>query len=488
MSTRYTDRRIWAASDGARPATTVQANRTVIYCRISLDAAGQGLGVERQEQECRSLCERNGWTVDAVLVDNDMSATTGKRRPAFEELLADPPTRIVTWHTDRLVRLTEELDRVIKLEVPVHTVTAGDLDLATPAGRAVARTITAWARYEGEQKSLRQKSSHRQRAGKGKPFWSHRRPFGFEPKGAHNKAEADALRHCFAMVQEGQTFAACAAYLTAAGFTTTRGSVWRGPGLSVTMRHPRNAGLVVYQDEIVGQGQWEPIVSEEEWRSILSRSESLPQAKAAIGGGDKIKSLLGGIGVCGQCGAKLRQTWQQSVRRKGKADEHRVRTRVYQPACHHVAIDADWLDDLVSKAALREASHPARALRDGRPVQPAEAQEAAANAVALRSRLEDVARREALDELTAGQARTMTETLRERLGAAEAKAVSFYSANPLDRAYSPAGLLTAWRSNELSLQHKREAVLKYLARVSVRPRLNRNERANADMVTIEHAT
>ena len=53
---------------------------------------------------------------------------------------------VSTRHTDRLVRLTEELDRVIKVEVPVHTVTAGDLDLSTPAGRAVARTITAWAR------------------------------------------------------------------------------------------------------------------------------------------------------------------------------------------------------------------------------------------------------------------------------------------------------------------------------------------------------
>lgn len=491
---KYRDKRSDAAPSG-EAGPTVTNDRTVIYCRISLDAAREGLGVERQEAECRALAERNGWHVDDVITDNDISATTGKRRPGFEQLLSDPPARIITWHTDRLVRLTEELDRVIRLEVPVHTVTAGDLDLATPAGRAVARTITAWARYEGEQKSLRQQASHRQRVQKGKPFWSHRRPFGFTDDGQHHETEAPALRHCFAILQKGGTFAEAAAYLTGEGFTTTRGGKWHGPGLSRTMRHPRNAGLITYQSaadrrrgelpEIAGHGEWDPIVSEEEWRAILSRSEAMTPRIAAAPAGEKVKSLLGGIAECAECGDKVRRTRQQSVRRKGHPDEYRVLTYVYQPRCHHVSIPVEWLDEYVSKFVWRAMMSPATMLVDGPELAPEEAQEAAAEAVRLRERLEDVARREALDEISRDVANVQYEVLRARLAAAEAKAVAHYSASPLERLYSPAEILEAWRSDELSLQHRREAVARFIESVKIRPRAHRNERANPSMVEVE---
>ena len=45
-----------------------------IYARISRDREGAGLGVERQEADCRALAERLGWDVVAVYVDNDISA------------------------------------------------------------------------------------------------------------------------------------------------------------------------------------------------------------------------------------------------------------------------------------------------------------------------------------------------------------------------------------------------------------------------------
>src|SRR5690349_13464343 len=126
-----------------------------IYVRISLDKTGEGLGVERQEQACRELCEHKGWEVREVFCDNDISATTGKRRPGFEALLASDPDVIVVWHIDRLVRLSRDLERVIDLGVNIHGVTAGHIDLSHPGGRAVAKTITAWAQYEGEQKAER---------------------------------------------------------------------------------------------------------------------------------------------------------------------------------------------------------------------------------------------------------------------------------------------------------------------------------------------
>ena len=99
--------------------------RASIYCRISLDATGLGLGVERQERECRKKCEDNGWEVAGVFVDNDVSAFSGRLRPQFEALLASKPEAIVVWHADRLVRRTADLARVIELGCDVHAVTAG---------------------------------------------------------------------------------------------------------------------------------------------------------------------------------------------------------------------------------------------------------------------------------------------------------------------------------------------------------------------------
>jgi len=163
--------------------------RSAIYCRISQDRAGESLGVERQAEECRALAEHLGHEIEHVYIDNDLSATTGRTRPQFEAMLKAHPESIIVWHQDRLLRLTADLERVISLNVPVYTVTAGTLDLSTPAGRAVARTVAAWSTYEGEQKVLRQKSANTQRAASG--TWQlSRRPYGYEAigKGSERKA------------------------------------------------------------------------------------------------------------------------------------------------------------------------------------------------------------------------------------------------------------------------------------------------------------
>jgi DNA invertase Pin-like site-specific DNA recombinase len=66
---------------------------------------------------------------------------------------------VIAWHTDRLHRSSRELEEFIDIcegaGVAVETVKAGPVDFSTPAGRAVARTLGAWARYESEHKAER---------------------------------------------------------------------------------------------------------------------------------------------------------------------------------------------------------------------------------------------------------------------------------------------------------------------------------------------
>src|ERR671910_2449931 len=149
--------------------------RAAIYTRISQDRTGAGLGIERQETDCRALAERLGWEIIAVHADNDLSAYSGKPRPGYRALLADlragVADAVLVWHTDRLHRSPAELEEYIGVceprGVPTMTVKAGPIDLATPAGRMVARQLGAVGRYESEHKSERIKRKMAQKAENG---------------------------------------------------------------------------------------------------------------------------------------------------------------------------------------------------------------------------------------------------------------------------------------------------------------------------------
>ncbi|MBI3224190.1 MAG: recombinase family protein [Mycolicibacterium cosmeticum] len=115
--------------------------RAAIYLRISSDPTGQ-LGVSRQREDCTALCDERGWK-PLEYVDNDVSATSGKRRPPYEQMLADIRDgcvgAVVAWDLDRLHRRPIELEAFMALADEKHLALAtvsGDIDLSTAQGRA----------------------------------------------------------------------------------------------------------------------------------------------------------------------------------------------------------------------------------------------------------------------------------------------------------------------------------------------------------------
>jgi DNA invertase Pin-like site-specific DNA recombinase len=86
----------------------VTTKRALIYCRISQDREGAGLGVDRQRKDCEGLARRLGWQVVTVHTDNDASAYSGKVRTGYRALLDDlgagRADAVLVWHTDRLHR------------------------------------------------------------------------------------------------------------------------------------------------------------------------------------------------------------------------------------------------------------------------------------------------------------------------------------------------------------------------------------------------
>jgi site-specific DNA recombinase len=73
-------RDVWKGGAPAGLAAGVDTVRAAVYCRISDDRRGLGLGVARQRQDCTELARRNGWQVAGTFIDNDVSAYSGKPR------------------------------------------------------------------------------------------------------------------------------------------------------------------------------------------------------------------------------------------------------------------------------------------------------------------------------------------------------------------------------------------------------------------------
>jgi DNA invertase Pin-like site-specific DNA recombinase len=282
-----------------------------IYCRISRDPTRDELGVKRQQKACEALCESKGWHVSAVFTDDDRSAYSGKKRPAYLEMLERLASgefdRLVAWHPDRFTRSTRELEDLIdainNAKAQVATVQTGAYDLTTPSGRMNARLVGTVARYESEHKSERIKAKALELAERGVVGGGGTRPFGFEDdRITINKAEAKVVRQAARDIVNGRTLRAVVADLNDGGVTTPTGAPWRSNVLKRILTAPRIAGKRQHRGEVIGKAVWKPILDDTTWHRVRA---ILLDPERKKGGQPRRYLLTGGIAVCGKCGANL---------------------------------------------------------------------------------------------------------------------------------------------------------------------------------------
>lgn len=337
---------------------TRMPGEAVIYVRISRDRAGAGLGIARQEQDGRGLADRLGLTVRRVYADNDISAASGKHRPDYLAMLADladSPAAVITWHTDRLHRRVAELEEYVAFAelhgIATYTVQAGELDLATPSGRLVARMLGAAAAYEIEHMKERHRAAKRQAAEKGE-WRGGRRPFGYAEDGVTLvAAEADAIASGAAQVIAGMSLAAVARRWNAAGLTTGSGRAWRPNEAGRVLLRARNAALVEHRDpdsgenQVVGPASWPPVLTLDQWHQV--RHVLTDPARRTTPGPER-RWLLSGILTCGACGAKMAAS---TTAGKGRGTRPVYRCRAGGGRVH-VARDCQAADDFVTGYVL----------------------------------------------------------------------------------------------------------------------------------------
>jgi DNA invertase Pin-like site-specific DNA recombinase len=282
------------AKPQSAPATAV------IYCRISDDKSdGKAVAVERQEAICRDFAHEKGITVTRVYVDNSISATKGKMRPDFEQMLKDRPPAIIAWHQDRLIRLTKELERVIELDVPIYTVAGGIVDLSTPQGRAVARTVAAWSTYEGEQKSDRQDVATTSFISMGEPVPGKRR-FGYLAADKELGRRVNIKMH---PLEGPQVQALFEEFLGGASVSALAKKMnWRNLRVRETLSNPAYAGWIVRRGERYPAAEHvDRLVSQEDFDAVQARLKDRSETYRANSPGGVVKHLASGIARCGVC-------------------------------------------------------------------------------------------------------------------------------------------------------------------------------------------
>lgn len=289
------------------------------YVRISDDDEREGLGVARQTKDAVDLARREGWEVVETYADNSISAFKRVVRPAFERMLVDLGSGkidgAVVWDIDRLARQPMDLERLIRLYDDRPSLVFGtcqaNIDLATPDGRWMARTLVNFANKTSADMSRRLKRKSLELAQDGKPNGGGTRAYGWKDGGLElEPSEAVIVREAASRILSGESPISICRELDERGVPRPGTSkMWEPSVLKALLIRPRMAGLRQHQGKImIGddgapvRAVWEPLLELEAWEALRTLLTD-PEREIGRGKADR-KYLLSGILRC-QCGAKM---------------------------------------------------------------------------------------------------------------------------------------------------------------------------------------
>jgi DNA invertase Pin-like site-specific DNA recombinase len=450
--------------------------RAAIYARISQDREGAGLGVDRQIADCQKLAEQLGVEVVSVHRDDDTSAYSGKRRKGYEALLKDLEAGranvVLAWHGDRLHRSPKELETFIDVceahHVTVHTVQGGVVDLSTPTGRMIARTVGTMARFESEHKSARIKRARLQAATDGR-WHGGPTPWGFLDDGVtHHPEQAAAIRYATEQILAGAALRSVVKTINERGLRNTKGNLWIPREFREVLMRARNAGIAVYQGKEVGKATWEPIVSEDSWRAVVA---VLGDPARRTTTGNRVTWLGSYVYRCGTegCTSFMICTTSGGGSRGAAKRPASYRCRISRENAirGHVSRRADYVDALVEEYLLTRLERPDAVdllTVDDEAAEDTSALHAEANT--LRARLDALAVEFADGALTASQLRTATERIRGKLELVEQRIASAAAVSPLVGIVGVPNPREVWNGWDIG---RKRAVVKELLEVTILP-------------------
>ena len=233
------------------------------------------------------------------------------------------------------------------------------------------------------------------------------------------------------------------------------GRGWTRQSIRTILLNPRIAGLSAYRGEIVGRGDWEPLVSEETWRAVRGILQD-PARKPPRG----VRTLLGGLALC-PCGNVV----------SGMPNHRGQRVYRCQPPTRnrdwsggHVARQAEPVEDLIEKLVIARLSREDAAdlvtVPEGGPDVGALREES----VAIRANLEEMAADRAVGLITRAQMLAATERANLRLDQIGAELEHAARENVLTPLVAAENAAAVWEDLDLS---RKRAVIRTLMTITL---------------------
>lgn len=325
-----------------------------IYARISRDTEGLQAGVDRQQEDCRTLAARHDYRIAATYIDNDISASKFSRaaRPQYQNMMAAARRGefevIVAYSNSRLTRRMLELEDLIQLHeqhgTQIVTVVSGQDNLSTADGRMVARIKASVDAGEAERAGERIRRAHLQRARNGTTNHGGR-PFGWGiDKLTPDPVEAQRIQDAAQQVLAGVSLHVIAAEWNRANILTSRGNKWTHTTVRRLLERPRMVGWRTHRGAIIHDSSGRPVRGE--WVPLLDQ-DTFDQLQAWFARDGRSRRsgarryLLTGTARCKVCGARMYGTQT----RTGYAYQCAV-----ESSSHTVTVTGAPTDDAVAEA------------------------------------------------------------------------------------------------------------------------------------------
>lgn len=409
--------------------------RAALYCRMSVAEMGDLEKVDRQEADCRTVCDRMNWTPAQVFVDNNRSAWQRNRsRPAWDAMLEGVREgrfdAIVVYHGDRLIRQPYDLELLLNLasEKGIRLASpTGTRNLDSADDRFILRIEAAQACRESDNTSRRVRRAKEARRNAGLVYMGRTRAFGRNGDNSIRQDEAELIRDVFARLMAGEAQSALWREWVQREVPTVRGGQWWYTTFRQMLRRADLAGLVSYKGEIVGPAtNIEAIVSREVWETVqsildgtASRHPDRPPARAN-------KYLLTGFGLCGGCGRGLGVGYTRGI----------ARYRCTWPGCPQpMSRNMTYVDEYVIAYALERLGDDAlwERIRTAKAADAAADQGVAADLEALEARRRMVLAQFAEDDtLSPAELSGVLRRLDERIDGVRSRISSTYSSSVLE--------------------------------------------------------
>ncbi|MBO4269310.1 recombinase family protein [Microbispora triticiradicis] len=264
----------------------------VSYARISADVRRDEHGVQDQHKLNRETAARYGWTVVHEFTDNDKSAAKADVvRDDFEAMLkvlrsGELPDGaevrgVVIVAEDRLARRPGDYERFVEAityqDGRVFADARGQKDLYSEDTESMGLFGAVISKMEVRKMQRRMRRSHRARAEQGLPVGG-TRPFGWLPdRLTLDPKEAPLVRQAILDLVAGRSLNSIVNQWQRDDVRTSLGNLWTPRSLKITVTNPRVCGWREMNGELIRDsegnpvvGQWQPIVTPEQWMAVKS--------------------------------------------------------------------------------------------------------------------------------------------------------------------------------------------------------------------------